>query len=866
MIFPFRNSRTHIIHRPSRAAARRIPQTSITGFSVILLGVASLSAQEPDDGSRSGVGTLFVERSVENRTWEVVSPDDLEILGDGRLWMPFLDRHTVFRLAMQSKTPETAQPLSIGIGTSRSDGTFLEIQESSDVKTWRTMPASQLLSNDRGVGVSLDSTTGFWRLNIGEIPPDPKPVAPLTFRPNPAALFEAHRAPVLTEAIGGGQIGEWDPSLVPDSFPGPEAFNQYIFEERIHQLFEGDVKGYAVVIGNEDGFKGKVAGGWARDPAEGALRMSTFRPGNIGSAAKMYAGVAIMRLLEQQGPDFTTALDQTIEAYLPKRWLNNISASHKAITFRMLLNHTSGFADIQSTEGPANREDHPDYLHFTSGLRATQGSYNYSNENYRILTYLIPRLAYADQIQAIENAYADADFELYLDEMRDGSGLAFENYMDEDFFPLVDGNFNPGCDPANDYPAGTTALMYSSPNDQQGLQWSQKDESGFCRGQGGYWTSAQELARFMSSVVYTGDLIDPANAQLLTSPSGPWLVTDSSNSHAGFTEELTFNRWRAKRGRQPSGRAPFGTGRAEAMFMPYGWVCSAVINSDSLSDPNLDTRDTMASIMDAFFDATRDEPMTISRGAMTVAGFLMASTELRQRRMEVHWLDFYDIAGTPYVNAVFGEASQPIAGQIGMNGDEYQAFLSEWVEDKGFAIRQVESYLDEGKIRYAAIITEDDRPEQRAYHGKTEAMHEVEFLAARDDGFVPMNVSVVSLNGKRWYTTFYEKRAIKFQMRSQLTAEAYQSEYESLAEEGYSVVSLNAYWHGEVPYYAAIWHQAGESQGAIHHALRDDYRASDALQLNAGRLPTIITGLDSGNANAPIHERHAFGAVWDWAE
>ena len=137
------------------------------------------------------------------------------------------------------------------------------------------------------------------------------------------------------------------------------------------------------------------------------------------------------QLLQQQGPDLQTALDQTIEDYLPPRWLENatVLASASSITFRMLLDHTSGIGDLSMNGAPENLKDNPDYYHFSQPLGGTQGCVSYANENYRIMTYLIPALAEPNALLAVHTGSYQKSLDEYLDIMELAYGLSFENYM-----------------------------------------------------------------------------------------------------------------------------------------------------------------------------------------------------------------------------------------------------------------------------------------------------------------------------------------------------------------------------------------------------------------------------------------------------
>jgi CubicO group peptidase (beta-lactamase class C family) len=839
-------------------AAKRLVGGRPVLLAVLAAGLSGgvLSAQSVVDPG-GPVLDLRIERSIDGKPWQPVSTTEMRVLRDGRLWLPYLDRQIRFRLQLQPSL-HPADLDGLEPAGEMDEGTFLTLHDTSDLETWRPLDGNTLETGPTGLAMPAGGARRFWKLEYHEQIPDPLPAAPLQIEPNPEAVFGSFPIPTVPGNDNPAYFGEFDKLPNPIWFPGEHAFNQYLFEERVHQYFEGDVKGYAVVLANEDGFQSTVSGGWARDPADGNRRMSTMRPGNVGSVAKLFSGVALMQLLEQMGPDVNTALDQAIGPFLPQRWSegDDFQAAHEAITFRQLLNHTSGLSDDSTSNAPATIQDNPSYYHFT----IAPGGNGYRNENYRIMTYLIPRLADPAAIQAVEDQWADADLDTYLDEVMEAHGLAFEDYMKNVFFPQIQ-DCAPTPDPASDYPEGSTALMYSSINDTAGLEWNQKQITGFARAQGGYWCSARELARFMRKLRYTGDLLSPAATNLLLT-GGSALINNGTATHAGFGNETGTDTYYYKPGRQPSNTAPGGTGRGNAMFFPHDWVCVSVINSDSLNTPNGANAASVDALLDAFWDATRGQPATISKEAMTLQTFDQVAAYLRNHHMEVRWLDLYDIAGVPYVNAVFGDAPEAVAGHIGMNAGEYQAFMEEWVEQKGFAIQQVESYLDHGKIRYAAIITEENRPAQRCYHGYGYNDHVATGMQWEQEGFVPVNVSVVSLNGTRRYTALYEQRAVGFHLMGELNAVQYDNAFHSQADLGRQVVSLNAYRHNGEIHYAAIFHTMNTASAGIHHADRDAYRAADAARLNAGREPVIVTGVDSGDQDAPTWARHGFGSIW----
>ena len=103
----------------------------------------------------------------------------------------------------------------------------------------------------------------------------------------------------------------------PQHLPATPKFNAVLFEDAVNKKMKNLVKGYAFAIGDKDGIKARSEGGWAQDPADGNLRMTTKIPSCIGSVSKMMSGVALLNLLEAMPQ---VKLDDPIFSKLPKKW------------------------------------------------------------------------------------------------------------------------------------------------------------------------------------------------------------------------------------------------------------------------------------------------------------------------------------------------------------------------------------------------------------------------------------------------------------------------------------------------------------------------------------------------------------------
>lgn len=136
----------------------------------------------------------------------------------------------------------------------------------------------------------------------------------------------------------------------------------------------------------------------------------------ISSISKTVTAVALLKLYEEGKLD----LDESIDPYLQFKFRNPYFPE-KQITFRMLLNHTSGLADVTST-GPVvpskvgrpkssrgdsemTLEDYITQLLIPGGRYYSEEyfknsepgtSYNYSNIGYSLLGYLVQRISGMD--------------------------------------------------------------------------------------------------------------------------------------------------------------------------------------------------------------------------------------------------------------------------------------------------------------------------------------------------------------------------------------------------------------------------------------------------------------------------------------
>jgi hypothetical protein len=159
---------------------------------------------------------------------------------------------------------------------------------------------------------------------------------------------------------------------------------------------------------------------------------------------------------------------------------------------------------------------------------------------------------------------------------------------------------------------------------------------------------------------------------------------------------------------------------------------------------------------------------------------------------------------------------------------------------------------------YAPIFVKSPGSEFKAYHGRTTQQHKVlykEFTKNQD--FVPVNISVVYLNGRRYYTALYDKRKVgKAYARTTLTFPEYQKLVTKKAKQGYQLIYINSYIRKGLFNMIAIWYQ-NQTEPSVKDNL--DSQAFEALlktQRSNNLYLRAVTGFSV--IGQPI-----FSAIWN---
>ena len=223
------------------------------------------------------------------------------------------------------------------------------------------------------------------------------------------------------------------------------------------------------------------------------------------------------------------------------------------------------------------------------------------------------------------------------------------------------------------------------------------------------------------------------------------------------------------------------------------------------------------------------------------------------------WFAGFQAGGNTLVNVIFRpQDSVAWSARHGLTADQYQAEFDAQ-KKAGKRLLNVNNYIEGGHILYAGIWVDTPTPGLQAYHGKNAAEHQTLFDQFFKQGFMPINVSVVSQNGNRTYAAFYEKVDTgSLILKSFLTPAEYQQEWNDNSAAGRQLAYLVAYNHSDGPRFSAIFQQkvAGTGGTVGHHGLTPAQMQTDYDQnLAAGLLTRVIAGYDQ-NGHA------TYAAAW----
>jgi len=334
------------------------------------------------------------------------------------------------------------------------------------------------------------------------------------------------------------------PDPITDIKSGAKQFNINTFEEKIINEIGTLSVGFSYVVSLNGQWKRKGGMGMAQTSVDRNIQMTANTRMNIASISKFVTTVAALKIIEE---DPQIDLDDEIGPFLPNSW--NPSNDVQDITFRQLLNHTSGL-HINVNDGE-NGQLYENLKEVVQNTAVGSKTYDYVNINFAFFRVLIPKMINAGGLND-ELDYANA----------------YENYIQNQVLNPI------GISGASLKQEGIDALLYPFPYDNS----TGKDPGDWTliSGAGGWYMSAFQLAHLIAYVWHSETLISKEmRFEMNTSLLG--LSESVDNGEHGF--------YQAKGGGLRYGSAP--KKGLDCMFMNYpnGIQVVVLLNSTDAAFP-----------------------------------------------------------------------------------------------------------------------------------------------------------------------------------------------------------------------------------------------------------------------------------------
>ncbi len=285
--------------------------------------------------------------------------------------------------------------------------------------------------------------------------------------------------------------------VIARKFPAPiakptPAFDANYFGPIVHELIHDKVMGYMYQVykGSSPIYTGMW--NWAKNPNDGSKGWTADTRMHVASVSKLMTAIGLVKLLDKKN----ISLDTSINSYLPGYWKRGSGVA--GITFRKLLNHTSGFS------GENSRCDY-EFMkeQVAEGPNVAAGTY--ANVNFSIMRVLITIID--GRMQANATYGLSGGFAGLLDSLWDMvSTKYFQEYMNREVFSDV-GLPTIGFTPEA---GGPTAKAYSSPTDPQGRDGDWSTVSGGA----GFYMSVTQVLKTLNGF-RNGDILPVDRAQYM---------------------------------------------------------------------------------------------------------------------------------------------------------------------------------------------------------------------------------------------------------------------------------------------------------------------------------------------------------------
>ncbi len=227
---------------------------------------------------------------------------------------------------------------------------------------------------------------------------------------------------------------------------------------------------------------------------------------------------------------------------------------------------------------------------------------------------------------------------------------------------------------------------------------------------------------------------------------------------------------------------------------------------------------------------------------MSPEGFQAAFDELAPRGYVPHYTGATERNGRAVYQAVWRhEPAVTWREWHGIGSARLQQLFDE-LSPRGFVPTQIKGYAVNGQTYYAAIWRREQGVRWESRHGQSRDEFQANLESLRSSGFVPVALSVHDENGQTRFSGIWHQRSgVTWELRYDLTAQDYQRQFDRLTPRGYVPVDLSVYTVNGETRFAAIWERvSGVSWMARYHLTSDQVINLTSTQASAGYAPYVV--------------------------
>jgi CubicO group peptidase (beta-lactamase class C family) len=196
------------------------------------------------------------------------------------------------------------------------------------------------------------------------------------------------------------------------------------------------------------------------------------------------------------------------------------------------------------------------------------------------------------------------------------------------------------------------------------------------------------------------------------------------------------------------------------------------------------------------------------------------------------------------------------AARHGMTPAQYQSFFTEST-GKGMRPVTVSGYTAGGGERYAALFEKRSGPAWVAKHGLSPADYQSNFNSLASQGYQLSYVSAHEVGGQVKFAAIWEKKNTDYVARHGQTGTQFQAEFNTQTGKGYRLIYLNCYEAGGNAYYASIFEKSAGPAYMAHFGMdANEYQQKFTTYTSQGYRPKIVSGCNVGG-------KDYYSAIWE---